>query len=67
MITKESGKVGSVDEKVEAAKELGIEVIMIGRPKINYGTVYSNFFDVIEALHKKVSSKFTARNNIHFN
>ncbi|MFP5115291.1 precorrin-6A reductase [Bacillaceae bacterium C204] len=67
MVTKESGKVGSVDEKVEAAKELGIEVIMIGRPKINYGTVYSNFFDVIEELHKKVSSKCTARNNIHFN
>ncbi|MGG1401236.1 precorrin-6A reductase [Bacillus salipaludis] len=54
MITKESGKVGSVDEKVEAAKDLGIEVIMIGRPKINYGTVYSNFSDVIQELHKKI-------------
>ncbi|MED1472191.1 precorrin-6A reductase [Bacillus salipaludis] len=54
MITKESGKVGSVDEKVEAAKDLGIEVIMIGRPKINYGTVYSNFSDVVQELHKKI-------------
>lgn len=52
MITKESGKVGSVDEKVEAAKDLGIEIIMIGRPKINYETVYSNFFDVVQELHK---------------
>ncbi|MDQ0201162.1 precorrin-6A reductase [Neobacillus ginsengisoli] len=58
MITKESGKVGSVDEKVEAAKELGIEIIMIGRPKINYGTVYSDFFDVVNELQKKSRSIF---------
>jgi precorrin-6A/cobalt-precorrin-6A reductase len=54
MITKESGKVGSVDEKVEAAKELGIEIIMIGRPKIDYGRVYSHFLDVIQALYETV-------------
>jgi precorrin-6A/cobalt-precorrin-6A reductase len=57
MITKESGKVGSVDEKVEAAKDLGIEIIMIRRPKIDYGTVYSNFSDVIQALCKAVPSQ----------
>ena len=56
MVTKESGKVGSVDEKVEAAKELGIEVILIGRPKLNYGTVYAHFIDVIADLHKKIGS-----------
>jgi precorrin-6A/cobalt-precorrin-6A reductase len=50
MITKESGKAGSVDEKLEAAMELGIETIMIKRPKIEYGTVYSNFSDVIAHL-----------------
>ncbi|CRK83250.1 precorrin-6A reductase [Neobacillus massiliamazoniensis] len=54
MVTKESGKVGSVDEKVEAAKELGIEIILIARPKLNYGTAYANFIDVIQELHKKV-------------
>lgn len=54
MITKESGKAGSVDQKVEAAMELGIEIIMIGRPKINYGTVYSNFSEVIHELHNQV-------------
>lgn len=57
MITKESGKVGSVDEKVEAAKDLGIEIIMIGRPNINYGTVYSDFSDVMKALRESVTSK----------
>ncbi|MFD4707629.1 precorrin-6A reductase [Gottfriedia sp. NPDC058432] len=56
MVTKESGKVGSVDEKVEAAKELGIEVILIGRPKLNYGTVYTDFIDVITELYKKIGS-----------
>jgi precorrin-6A/cobalt-precorrin-6A reductase len=60
MVTKESGKVGSVDEKVEAAKELGIEIILIARPKLNYGTVYANFIDVIQELHKKVGSTSTA-------
>jgi precorrin-6A/cobalt-precorrin-6A reductase len=47
MITKESGKVGSVDEKVEAAAELGIETIMIKRPKIEYENRYSCFADIV--------------------
>jgi precorrin-6A/cobalt-precorrin-6A reductase len=59
MITKESGKVGSVDEKMEAAMELGIEVIMIGRPKIDYGTVYSDFSSVIRELQKQLSPAVT--------
>jgi precorrin-6A/cobalt-precorrin-6A reductase len=52
MITKESGQAGSVDSKVEAAKELGIDIIMIGRPKINYGTVFSNFSSVVQELDR---------------
>jgi precorrin-6A/cobalt-precorrin-6A reductase len=54
MITKESGKVGSVDEKLEAALELGIPTIMITRPKIDYGTVFSEFNQIIEALKEKI-------------
>lgn len=50
MITKESGKVGAVDEKIEAALELGIETIMIARPDIEYGSKYSDFADVLQAL-----------------
>ncbi|MCZ8493785.1 precorrin-6A reductase [Priestia sp. Y58] len=56
MVTKESGKVGSVDEKVEAAKELGLDIIMIGRPKIEYGTVYSTFEEVVHALANQTRS-----------
>ncbi|WP_147533614.1 precorrin-6A reductase [Bacillus marasmi] len=50
MITKESGQVGSVDEKIAAAKELGIETIMIGRPAIQYGNVQRDFNSVIKTL-----------------
>lgn len=52
VITKESGKVGSVDEKVEAALELGLKVIVIGRPGLEYGDVYSEFAPVIEHLNQ---------------
>jgi precorrin-6A/cobalt-precorrin-6A reductase len=54
MITKESGKVGSVDEKIEAALECGIETIMISRPDISYKTVFSSFDQVISHLEKVV-------------
>lgn len=54
MITKESGKVGAVDEKLEAALEMGIEVVMIGRPKVEYGTVFSDFPSVIRQLKEWV-------------
>jgi precorrin-6A/cobalt-precorrin-6A reductase len=54
MVTKESGKVGSVDEKLSAARELGIETIMIRRPRIEYKEVYSDFPSILEALKKTV-------------
>lgn len=59
MITKESGKVGSVDEKLEAALELGIPTVMIARPKIEYGTVFSEFDQVIQALKEKLEEEQT--------
>ncbi|MFE6170173.1 precorrin-6A reductase [Viridibacillus arvi] len=55
MITKESGKVGSVDEKLTAALECGIETIMIARPKVAYENVNSTFIDVIQALQTQLS------------
>ncbi len=50
MITKESGKVGSVDEKIEAALDCGIEIILIKRPQVQYGQQYETFEGVEEAL-----------------
>ncbi|MGA8942789.1 MAG: precorrin-6A reductase [Thermoactinomyces sp.] len=52
IITKESGQVGSVDEKVEAALELGLDVIMIKRPNLDYGTAFSDVEEVVKALRK---------------
>lgn len=50
MITKESGKVGAVDEKVETALQMGIDVILIARPTIDYGEVFSGTAEVLRAL-----------------
>ena len=50
MITKESGKVGSVDEKLEAALACDIETILIARPNIKYGQQYSTFEGVVQAV-----------------
>lgn len=54
MITKESGKVGSVDEKLEAALESGIETIMIARPQVNYVNVFSNFESLIQSVREQL-------------
>ena len=56
MITKESGKQGSVDEKVQAALERGIKTIIITRPKVGYGIQFSTVDGILEEL-KKASSK----------
>lgn len=57
MITKESGKVGAFDEKVEAALEMGIETIVIGRPKIEYGTKFSDYDSVLTQLNQVTGGK----------
>ncbi|ARF17262.1 precorrin-6A reductase [Sporosarcina ureae] len=50
MITKESGKVGSVDEKITAALELEIPVILIKRPKLQYDNFCTSFEKVTRLL-----------------
>lgn len=50
MITKESGKVGSVDEKISAALQLEIPVILIKRPKVQYDNFGTSFEKVTQLL-----------------
>lgn len=50
VITKESGKVGSVDEKMDAALALHIPVILIKRPMITYENQCSSFEEVFDTL-----------------
>ncbi|MFC4770254.1 precorrin-6A reductase [Effusibacillus consociatus] len=54
VITKESGAEGSVKEKVKAALDNGIRVIVICRPGIDYGRVYESVKDVIESLKEAI-------------
>lgn len=51
VITKESGKIGAVEEKLAAALEMDIDTIVIGRPQLDYGVVYSEFDGVLEELN----------------
>ncbi len=50
MVTKESGAEGGVIEKIEAAKNLDVEIIVIERPKYNYDETLFTIEDVYEKL-----------------
>lgn len=54
MVTKESGKVGGIEEKVRSALSLNIAVVVIERPKLNYPSVVSEEKDVIEWISKSL-------------
>ena len=42
LITKSSGKEGGIKDKVTAAQELDISVIVINRPEMNYPVLFSD-------------------------
>jgi precorrin-6A/cobalt-precorrin-6A reductase len=50
LILKESGSAGSTEEKILAARELGIKTIVIHRPVINYQNLCRSFDEVQEKL-----------------
>jgi precorrin-6A/cobalt-precorrin-6A reductase len=53
MITKESGAEGSVDEKLHAALDMGLYVILIMRPEQSFGdggTVFDSFDGITAAV-----------------
>lgn len=53
MITKESGAEGSVDEKVHAALDMGLYVILIARPQVSFGAVgevHDSFAGISDAV-----------------
>jgi len=47
VITKNSGQIGGTDTKLEAAAELGLPVIMIGRPQVAYDNLRTTFAEVV--------------------
>ncbi|KYP79464.1 precorrin-6A reductase [Ferroacidibacillus organovorans] len=54
MITKESGGPGAVDEKVEAALAMGIEVIVIGRPKLDFAVSFSTVDALLSEIARRI-------------
>ena len=48
LVTKESGIEGGVIEKIEASKELNVEIIMINRPKFDYPNLYCDIDKLIK-------------------
>ncbi|BBH20486.1 precorrin-6A reductase [Paenibacillus baekrokdamisoli] len=52
MITKESGKIGAVDEKVNTALAMDIDVLLISRPELEFGNVYTDNDGVLNKLQE---------------
>ena len=52
LVTKDSGSTGGFDEKYEAAKELGMEVVLVARPKDVDGV---EFDEAVKILSEKLS------------
>ena len=51
LITKSSGKEGGVPQKISAAKELGVSVIVIKRPDMNYPVSFCDKDEVIKYIN----------------
>lgn len=50
LVTKDSGEVGGTVEKLEAAKEMGIPVIVISRPELRQSTILDNIDELIQKV-----------------
>lgn len=50
LVTKESGPAGGTEEKVKAALDLGIPVVLIKRPAARYPRVVSNYAELLGIL-----------------
>ncbi|MBR2774862.1 MAG: precorrin-6A reductase [Selenomonadaceae bacterium] len=50
IVTKDGGQIGGADTKLEAAKLLGLPVVMINRPKISYPNLATSFDDVLRLM-----------------
>ena len=50
MITKDSGKTGGVPEKIQSAREAGIDIVIIKREEIEYPVKCSSIDEVFSLL-----------------
>ena len=52
VVTKDSGGAGGYQAKVQAAKALGIPLLVVARPQLAYPAMVANVADVVDALHE---------------
>lgn len=52
LITKDSGAIGKTEEKLRAAKELGVKVLMIQRPDICYPKVFYSIEEIMDYIRR---------------
>ncbi|MBP2646122.1 MAG: precorrin-6x reductase [Firmicutes bacterium] len=52
VVMKNSGSIGGTDTKVTAAMELGLSILVIDRPQLDYGKVVQSFAAVMECLQE---------------
>ncbi len=53
LVTKESGSIGGTESKIEAANDLGIPVIVVSRPTLDYPAVARDISGVLQWLRSK--------------
>lgn len=52
VVMKNSGRIGGTDTKLTAAMELGLYIIIINRPQMDYGKVVQSFAAVVNCLEE---------------
>ena len=57
VVTKNSGEIGGTDTKITAAKKLGLPVVMIDRPKLNYDVIAYRFEEVLNFAKEKIGGR----------
>ena len=54
-MSKESGNIGGIREKIEGCQELGIDCVIISRPIVHYPKVVSTIEELEAYLKKEVA------------
>lgn len=57
VVTKNSGEIGGTDTKLTAAKKLGLPVVMIDRPKLDYDVIAYTFEEVLDFVKLKLGGR----------
>jgi len=52
LVTKESGKTGGFDEKIIAARNCGMKIFSVKRPKENCENIFENFDELLEIIQR---------------